>query len=66
MAQPHTHVDKSARARRQARSKRAGQLSHYLFVVPALLYITLTTIYPIVSNLQHELLRCHRHHLFIK
>ncbi len=52
MAQSHTHVDKPARARRQARGSRAGQLSHYLFVVPALLYIGLTTIYPIVSNLR--------------
>src|SRR5215207_11070553 len=52
MAQSHTHVDKPARARRQARGRRAERLSHYLFVVPALLYIILTTIYPIVSNLR--------------
>jgi multiple sugar transport system permease protein len=34
---------------------RARQLRHYLFVAPALLYITLTTIYPILSNLRMSL-----------
>jgi multiple sugar transport system permease protein len=52
MAQSQTQVDKPAHARRQRRGGGAGQLSHYLFVVPALLYIVLTTIYPIVSNLR--------------
>jgi multiple sugar transport system permease protein len=55
MAQTQTQVDKPVRARRQAHGSRAGQLSHYLFVVPALLYIMLTTIYPIVSNLRMSL-----------
>src|SRR6266542_3555510 len=52
MAQTQTQVDKPVRARRQAHGARARQLSYYLFVVPALLYITLTTIYPIISNLR--------------
>jgi ABC-type polysaccharide transport system permease subunit len=52
MAQTQTHTDESVRARHQARGTRPSQLSHYLFVVPALLYILLTTIYPIVSNLR--------------
>jgi multiple sugar transport system permease protein len=52
MAQTQTQVDKSVRAKRQARDAQARQLSNYLFVVPALLYIILTTIYPIVSNLR--------------
>src|SRR6266540_3533451 len=52
MAQTQTQVDKPVRARRQAHGERARQLSYYLFVVPALLYITLTTIYPIISNLR--------------
>ena len=52
MAQTQTQADQPARANPRARSTQARQLSHYLFVVPALLYILLTTIYPIVSNLR--------------
>jgi len=52
MAQPQTQIDERVRARHQARGAWARQLGHYLFVVPALLYIALTTIYPIVSNLR--------------
>src|SRR4051812_35611352 len=52
MAHTQPQVDQSARAKRQARGRWAGQLGHYLFVVPTLLYIVLTTIYPIVSNLR--------------
>jgi multiple sugar transport system permease protein len=51
MTQTQTQVDKPVRTRRGARDARAHQLSTYLFVLPALLYIMLTTIYPIVSNL---------------
>jgi multiple sugar transport system permease protein len=39
--------DTSARVR----GRQSRQLGRYLFVVPALLYIMLTTVYPIVSNL---------------
>jgi multiple sugar transport system permease protein len=55
MAQTQTQVDKPVRTRPGARGARARQLSTYLFVVPALLYIMLTTIYPIVSNLRMSL-----------
>jgi multiple sugar transport system permease protein len=48
-------MDNPIRARRKRQGTQIRRLSHYLFVVPALLYITLTTIYPIVSNLRMSL-----------
>src|SRR5690348_4687298 len=55
MAQTQTQVDKPTRAQRQPRDTQSRQLSRYLFVVPTLIYITLTTIYPIFSNLRMSL-----------
>lgn len=55
MARTQTQLDKPVRARRQVQGTQALQLSRYLFVVPALLYILVTTIYPIVSNLRMSL-----------
>jgi multiple sugar transport system permease protein len=55
MAHTQTQVDQSARARHQVRGARARQLGRYLFVAPALLYIMLTTVYPIISNLRMSL-----------
>jgi multiple sugar transport system permease protein len=55
MARPQTQLDNAVRTRRQPRDSHMGRLGNYLFVVPALLYITLTTIYPIISNLRMSL-----------
>ena len=55
MAQTQPQVDQPARAARSRRAPAAGQLGRYLFVAPALLYIMLTTVYPIVSNLRMSL-----------
>jgi multiple sugar transport system permease protein len=55
MARPQTQVDNAGHARRQVQGRHVRRLGRYLFVVPALLYITLTTIYPIVSNLRMSL-----------
>lgn len=52
MAQIQTRTDKHVSIRRQPQNVRLRQLGRYLFVVPALLYITLTMIYPVVSNLR--------------
>src|SRR6476660_4177756 len=52
MARTQTHTDKRIPARRQTGSVRLQQLSRYLFVAPALAYITLTMIYPVLSNLR--------------
>src|SRR2546421_10435308 len=63
MARTQTHVDTPLRAtdagkplgaQTRARSP-APHLGRYLFVVPALIYITLTTIYPVFSNLSMSL-----------
>lgn len=55
MARPQTQADNAGRTTRRARGWQARRLGRYLFVAPALLYITLTTIYPIVSNLRMSL-----------
>jgi multiple sugar transport system permease protein len=55
MARTRTQADQQISARGQAGGVQARQLSRYLFVVPALLYITLTTIYPVISNLRMSL-----------
>lgn len=55
MAQTQPQVDQPVRAARTGRRQAAGQLGRYLFVAPALLYIMLTTVYPIVSNLRMSL-----------
>ncbi len=52
MAQTQTHADKHTRARIQTRGMRLDQLGRYLFIAPALAYITLTMIYPVFSNLR--------------
>lgn len=51
MAQTHTH-DNALRAGSRAQSIWSRQLSRYLFVLPALIYITLTMLYPIYSNVR--------------
>jgi multiple sugar transport system permease protein len=55
MARTQTHVDKPAHAQPGARTRWMNQLSRYIFVAPALIYITLTTIYPVFSNLRMSL-----------
>src|SRR5215218_5417916 len=52
MARTQTHTNEQTSAQRQARSVRLQQFSRYLFVAPALAYITLTMIYPVLSNLR--------------
>jgi len=52
MARTQTGTNKPIPAQRQARSLRFQQFSRYLFVAPALAYITLTMIYPVLSNLR--------------
>jgi multiple sugar transport system permease protein len=52
MARTQTGTDKRIPAQRQAHSLRFQQVSRYLFVTPALAYITLTMIYPVLSNLR--------------
>src|SRR5438094_10279900 len=52
MARTQTRTNKPIPARRQAGSVRLQQLSRYLFVAPALAYITLTMLYPVFSNLR--------------
>jgi multiple sugar transport system permease protein len=52
MARTQTQADTQPRAPGAARSVRLRQLSRYLFVVPALIYITLTMLYPVLSNLR--------------
>jgi multiple sugar transport system permease protein len=47
-----TDVAKRSRAQSQPPGARLRQLSRYLFVVPALAYITLTMLYPVLSNLR--------------
>jgi multiple sugar transport system permease protein len=52
MNRTQTHADKQVRGESQARGVRWRQLGRYLFVAPALIYITLTMLYPVVSNLR--------------
>jgi multiple sugar transport system permease protein len=52
MTRTQTHVDEQIRAQSQARGVQWRQLSRYLFVAPALIYITLTMLYPVFSNLR--------------
>ncbi|HEY3229597.1 MAG TPA: sugar ABC transporter permease, partial [Roseiflexaceae bacterium] len=52
MTHTQTHVDEQMRAQSQARGVQWRQLSRYLFVAPALVYITLTMLYPVFSNLR--------------
>jgi multiple sugar transport system permease protein len=52
MTRTQTHIDKQVRAQSQARGMQWRQLSRYLFVAPALIYITLTMLYPVASNLR--------------
>jgi multiple sugar transport system permease protein len=52
MARTQARTNRQNSARRQAGSMRRQQISRYLFVAPALAYITLTMIYPVLSNLR--------------
>src|SRR5689334_13315850 len=52
MARTQARTNKQNPARRQAGSMRRQQIGRYLFVAPALAYITLTMIYPVLSNLR--------------
>ena len=52
MARTETGANKRISTQRPARSLRFQQFSRYFFVAPALLYITLTMIYPVLSNLR--------------
>src|SRR5215216_2047884 len=52
MARTQTNTNEQIPTQRQARSVRLQQYSRYLFVAPALAYITLTMIYPVLSNLR--------------
>src|SRR5215212_2431016 len=52
MARTQAHTNKQIPVRRQTSSVRLQQFSRYLFVAPALAYITLTMIYPVLSNLR--------------
>jgi ABC-type sugar transport system permease subunit len=52
MARTQASTKKQIPARRQASSMRLQQLNRYLFVAPTLAYITLTMIYPVLSNLR--------------
>jgi multiple sugar transport system permease protein len=53
MAEPHTRVE-GRRLPASARQERVNwsQLARYLFVVPALLFIALTMLYPVLSNIR--------------
>ena len=55
MTRTQTHVDEQMRAQSQAHGVQWRQLSRYLFVAPALIYITLTMLYPVFSNLRMSL-----------
>src|SRR5947209_6734146 len=48
-------VQAPVRAQTQTRAVQVRQLGRYLFVVPALIYIALTTVYPVFSNLRTSL-----------
>ncbi len=52
MAQTQTHADEHLHPRRRAGSVQLRNLSRYLFVAPALAYITLVMLYPVLSNLR--------------
>jgi multiple sugar transport system permease protein len=52
MARTHPQTENQISARRAAGGARFQQLGRYLFVAPALAYITLTMIYPVLSNLR--------------
>ena len=55
MAQTQTQASNSIHGQGQARRLSLRGLSRYLFVTPALLYIALTMLYPVVSNLRMSL-----------
>jgi multiple sugar transport system permease protein len=55
MAQTQTQADKHIRVQSQTRGVKLRTLSRYLFVAPALAYIALTMLYPVVSNLRMSL-----------
>jgi multiple sugar transport system permease protein len=52
MAQLETLDDPGRRSRGHARRSRFHNVGNYLFVAPALLFISITMIYPILSNLR--------------
>ena len=55
MAHIQPRAEETADRRSQPRDVRLRHLSRYLFVLPALLYISLTMIYPVLSNLRMSL-----------
>lgn len=55
MAQSQSQTEKYIRDQSQGRGLSFRGLSRYLFVAPALLFITLTMLYPVVSNLRMSL-----------
>lgn len=55
MAQTQPRVDEYVRPQKRARGLPWRALSRYLFVAPALAYISLTMLYPVVSNLRMSL-----------